>query len=496
MRAFITLSLALAASGHALLGGLPVAEFIRRSSYASPVRAGYDGPPPQYHRVRQDHFDGTNTNTWLQAYYVNDTFWKGDVNAPVFICMGGEGPPLTGRSVVDSVHCSNAIEWLPAVGGIMFALEHRYYGCHNASACPVDFSAPANGENLLRFLSSRQALADAAMFVSHMTQKYHFAPTNKWVSWGGSYPGMLAGWLRLQYPHLVHASVSSSAPVLAQVDNIPYNNIVAAAYAVSDNNVGGSTACQDAIRDGHQVIGRMLRTSAGRERLASLFPQVPSADWLTDPTNQRSFAGEGVAFFPAQSNDPSCTVPACNIASVCRIMLGSGHSNDTVAALAQVANTQTAWLQEAVARVVRLVVAGLPDFWSYQTCTEFGFYQTCEVGTSCFFTQGLDVVADEVAFCATDYKLSAADVAANVAQSNVVYGGLHSGGSRILYVNGEVDPWHGLSVLQPQPGLPALWVPGASHHAWTHAALPTDQPSVVTARQQIRSQVQQWLQEA
>ena len=36
---------------------------------------------------RQDHFDGSNPNTWKQAYYVNDTFWKGE--GPVFLCVGG-----------------------------------------------------------------------------------------------------------------------------------------------------------------------------------------------------------------------------------------------------------------------------------------------------------------------------------------------------------------------------------------------------------------------
>merc|ERR1711965_643003 len=55
---------------------------------------------------------------------------------------------------------------------------------------------------------------------------------------------------------------------------------------------------------------------------------------------------------------------------------------------------------------------------------------------------------------------------------------------------GDVDPWHGLSILAPlSPELPALLVSGASHHAWTHPSLPTDQPSVVAARKAVRRQL-------
>ena len=198
---------------------------------------------PRYVEQRQDNYDATNTKTWQQAYYVNDTFWSPGSDAPVFLCVGacrasahnrrsplagllgtrrfratnaaggqsphphpphppnsaapapaaprrasrlctpltkclmfrvllallvllvlrvvllvllvllvrrlrrarrlpvcpagGEGPPLTGASVVASPHCNIAVEHLAATKGIMFAVEHRYYGCHNMSACPV-----------------------------------------------------------------------------------------------------------------------------------------------------------------------------------------------------------------------------------------------------------------------------------------------------------------------------------------------------------------------
>lgn len=72
-----------------------------------------------------------------------------------------------------------------------------------------------------------------------------------------------------------------------------YYNVVASAYSVSDNGVGGSQACevrrhsqvallpsspaplhhQDAIRAGHQQIGQMFATQQGRQQLAQLFGQ-------------------------------------------------------------------------------------------------------------------------------------------------------------------------------------------------------------------------------
>ncbi len=500
MRAFAALSL-LGVTAPGVVAARRATNGMDSVSADSPLTSKQQlGPPPSFFTQKQDHFDPSNTHTWQQAYYVNATYWAGPgSSAPVFLCVGGEGPALDGSVVVASPHCNVAVEWLPETKGLMFAVEHRYYGCHNESACPYT----ASTKNPLQFLSSRQAIEDLAQFHAFATSEYNLsAVTNKWVSFGGSYPGMLAGWFRVKHPELVHAAVASSAPVVAILDMQGYNDVTAEAYAAT--SVGGSAACTEAIATGHATIGTMMNTTAGRESLAKSFVGVTAAS-LATYQGQLSFAGFGVAAFPAQSNDPTCTDAGCNIDLVCQIMTNTALG-DEVARLAHLRSVQVTsgvlrldddaddheggnhkgasddydyWCvaapwESGEVRVgsgccVGRGVAGWPvgetsvaerlcrqragshiascsrqrtsnitrnfvstcavpstsgsstdddgenyddgdndgddgddnDRWcrGYQTCTEFGFYQTCEVGSKCFYTQGLDLLDVEDSFC-------------------------------------------------------------------------------------------------
>ena len=58
----------------------------------------------------------------------------------------------------------------------------RYYG---ESHPTLDASLPN-----LKYLSSQQALADAAGFCNFIAAKYKLSDSNKWVVFGGSYAGM------------------------------------------------------------------------------------------------------------------------------------------------------------------------------------------------------------------------------------------------------------------------------------------------------------------
>ncbi len=63
---------------------------------------------------RLDHFDRQNGATWQQRSFQNASFFDG--TGPVFLCVGGEGPPLDASVLVASVHCNDMVELAPQVG--------------------------------------------------------------------------------------------------------------------------------------------------------------------------------------------------------------------------------------------------------------------------------------------------------------------------------------------------------------------------------------------
>jgi serine protease 16 len=146
----------------------------------------------------------------------------------------------------------------------MLYLEHRYYGESFPSETAVDY----------RYLSSRQAVRDIATFVqlvevqqliNRITRDNHdaswerstaAAETKTWVTFGGSYPGMLAAWSRLLHPESIFAAVSNSAPIQAQLEFPEYYERVG--YDLENEDVGGSAVCRYIVEEGHAQVVAIL----------------------------------------------------------------------------------------------------------------------------------------------------------------------------------------------------------------------------------------------
>ena len=138
--------------------------------------------------------------------------------------------------------------------------------------------------------------------------------------------------------------------------------------------------------------------------------------------------------------------------------------------------------------------------WTWQTCTEFAFFQTCEADSECPFK--LDPPTMPLAsyfwICAKFFGISEEQTRRAVASTNARYGGDAPGGTRILFPSGSVDPWIANSFTSQTFAPrwePAFVVPGASHHAWTHPPRDSDSDAVKRARAKIEARVDAWLDE-
>lgn len=101
---------------------------------------------------------------------------------------------------------------------LLITLEHRYYG---ASQPFQDWST-----GNLKFLTSEQALADAAFFIDEMNNELIKANGVKpeWIVIGGSYPGALSAWFKSQYPGHALGAWSSSGVINAIYDFHEFDN--------------------------------------------------------------------------------------------------------------------------------------------------------------------------------------------------------------------------------------------------------------------------------
>ncbi|XP_058411002.1 thymus-specific serine protease [Diceros bicornis minor] len=436
-----------------------------------------------------DPFNASDRRSFLQRYWVNDQHWASP-DGPVFLHLGGEGSLGPG-----SVMRGHPAALAPAWGALVLGLEHRFYG----------LSIPAGGLDMaqLRFLSSRHALADVASARLALSRSFNVSSSSPWICFGGSYAGSLAAWARLKFPHLVFASVASSAPVRAVLDFSEYNDVVA--RSLMSPAIGGSPECRAAAAAAFAEVERRLR--AGGAARAALRAELGACGALGRAEDRAELLAAlqalvgGAVQYDGQAGAP------LGVRRLCGLLLG-GRANGSrpapyrglrravqvvIRSLGQRCLSSSRAETVAQLQVTEPQVSGVGDRqWVYQTCTEFGFYVTCE-DPGCPFSQ-LPALPSQLELCEQVFGLSTSSVAQAVARTNSYYGGQTPGATRVLFVNGDADPWHVLSVTQALgPSESALLIPGASHCLDMAPERPSDSPSLHLGRQNIFQQLQTWL---
>lgn len=464
----------------AFLGHFAAEAYIARSSASS---VGRDLPKEQWYTQRLDHFNGQETRTWKQRYFINDTFWNPSAPGPIFFQMGGEGA-VSGEDVV----LLQMVQYGIKHGALMVTLEHRFYG---TSQPLPDLSIES-----LRFLSSEQALADAAEFLLWLKDQYQ-APKSPIITFGCSYPGALAAWFRLKYPHVTYASVASSAPVEATLDFFEYLDVVdqSLEYFVGDK-------CVANIKQATTAVSQLMASPGGRAKLQSLFNFCgPIQNELDIANFYSSLAGNwmGTVQYNDENGNP------LDVIYLCKIMTQPGV--DPLTAYVNISNIFLRSQDQSCLDVSYAdAIAQLRDTsaaaagvgirqWVYQTCTEFGYFQTSDsdgqpFGDGMPLKFSLDQCRD--AFGLIDPP--------RISATNHIYGGRNLpawGPSNILFVNGNIDPWHALSITKSiSPSLTTVFINGTAHCANVLPAHENDPPSLVQARKDIQAQIDQWLAQA
>lgn len=193
-----------------------------------------------------------------QRFFMNKEFYK--AGGPVFLMIGGEGA-ISSKWMGEGAWIHYAKEH----NAYCFQLEHRYYGASRPT--------PTTTTAELKYLSSEQALADLANFIVAMRAEHNLVDA-KWISFGGSYPGSLSAWLRKDYPHLVHGSISSSGPLLAEADFIEYLDVVEQSLKTH------SDTCLQAVKRSISHVEILLRDVMGQGSITQKFK-------LCDPIEER-----------------------------------------------------------------------------------------------------------------------------------------------------------------------------------------------------------------
>jgi len=381
------------------------------------------------------------------------------------------------------------MEMAKLYGALVIAVEHRYYG---ASVPTSDLSTPN-----LKWLSSHQALADLAEFYGFAQSQFGLTQKNPWFSFGGSYPGALSAWFRMKFPHLVYGSIASSGPVQAQLNFEGYNTVVA--DSLSSPLVGGSQSCLNSVESAFNALNGLNST-----QIQSIFNSCLN---VTEPEDLFMFVANLADIFEEIVQYNSASNP--NISDICLIMIDQSRAPlDNLALINAnylaknnkpcMDNSYSLSIQRDYGNITvdrGATGVGIRQ-WTWQTCTEFAYFQTCDPNTICPFSP-LVTLESQTQYCSQLFNIDPTLVQSKVDFSNLYYGSDNPDGSRIVFVNGSIDPWHALSVLTDMANnQTAVFIPGTSHCADMGSRRASDPPALRYARQVISDTLGDWIYQA
>ncbi|CAG2113212.1 unnamed protein product, partial [Medioppia subpectinata] len=378
----------------------------------------------QWFDQRVDHFNKQDNRTFKQRYYVEDSHYK--TGGPVFLMISGEDE-------VSSIWLTNATymgELAQKYGALAVILEHRYYG----RSVPTPDLSTQN----LKYLTTQLALKDLEQFALYLTKKLSLEG-NKWVAFGGSYPGALAAWFREKYPNIAVGAIASSAPVEAIINNPNYLGVVSESLGKE---------CSDNIRKAHIELENLLKTPEGVIKLRKTLNLCQSFDGKNINDNRWLVQGPitNIAMIVQYNNHIDRVRKIMNDTSI-------GTPLERYARVQGVNQTLPCSDMKyddmiSILKNTTIDNKGMARQWYYQMCTELGYFQTSDIPDS---IAGHSIPVEfYVKKCADIYgkQITTQSIQKAVDRTNAYYGGLKPNITNVMFPNGSLDPWHSLGILK------------------------------------------------
>jgi len=281
-------------------------------------------------------------------------------------------------------------------------------------------------------------------------------------------------------------SIASSAPVQAELDFYQYLDVV-------DDSLSAITGkmCDQNIRTATTIIEKMLTTQDGRKKLESMFSIcVPLNGDKDIQTFMANLMGnfQGTVQYDNEGN-------GITIQTLCTIM--NNASNDPLTNYIAVSNLflGSSCLDCSYKNYLNLLNSlsdqGGARQWTYQTCIEFGYFQTTDSPNQPFGT--LVPLTYYTGLCSDVFGYN---FPPGINDTNIYYGGKKpKGATNILFVNGSLDPWHSLGITSSLSStLQAILINGTAHCADMLPANSNEPPGLVTAQMKIHQKIGAWLQ--
>lgn len=401
-----------------------------------------------------DHFAPARNATFKQRYFVNDAAYAG---GPGFLYIGGESP--VEEYLVES---GLAVELAQEHGGVLYALEHRYYG----KSHPFASLSVVN----LQYLATDQALADLALFATTAPHR-----PSRWFLIGGSYPGNLAAWARQKYPHVFEGALASSAPIEAKADFREYDAMVGLAF--------GAT-CHAAV---NQLVTHLDALYAAGT-LAAVKAEL-NCSRVHDDVLFLYTVADTIANI-VQNNDPSYSP---NIDDLCSAVERPAPLRARLTRLLEVlalyyrSRSTTCYGFTGIADLLSLAHTKDSFFrqWTYQTCREFGYWQTA----SAYPARSRHLTVDwfNNFYCRPPFFTPAIGPP-DTRAVNAKHRGKQINATNILFTNGQFDPWSALSTRHN-----AIVIADASHVNDLGPTDPSDSPHLRYARHLIKRTFRSWI---